>query len=686
MTRAPVRLVAALALAACNSAPSSVVVKIVPVEAETIEARVRSNDDLTVEFLAEARDLNQDELTYEFAWSVDGTERSEFTTETVPAEATAKGQTWSVTVTPTDGKRKGEPYTTEVLIQNTPPVAEASTPFAEVISTDPLTMSGSGTDIDGDDVEMRYYWTNDGEGTPFDGPSVPPAFTYPGETWVGHAVAFDGEEASAPATIEILVLNGLPVIDSLELSTDEVYTDTELTAIVEASDPDDQPVELTYTWKVDGTVVLQGVDRNVLDASRFSKHQEIELTVVPDDGVDEGEAATTTVTVRNTPPTQPVVSIFPEEPIPGIDDMRCVIDTPSTDTDGDPIEYRVTWTVDGAAFTAATTTTVPGDTVARRFFFDDEEWRCEMTPYDDDEDGVTAAIEVVPETWAGPRVFTTCNKTGNKGPSQADCDGSDGYLETTLEDEVIVMDGIQEWTVPVDGTYRITARGSEGGRIAASGRSAGRGAIIRGDFFLERGDVLQIAVGQPGREGSNSAGGGGATWVMRSDDTPLIIAGGGGSTGYYGAYSNRRNGCDASSSQYGRRGGSTSSSVPSYACSLKTYDLRRGGRSAGTYSAHAGGGIDSDGANDPYASWLGGSGGKSWANGVEGGGGAAQGGFGGGGSGTGSLAAGGGGGYSGGDSSRTISGGGGSYNSGSNQSNSVGHAGPGTVTIDWLGL
>ncbi len=686
MSRSLPSLIVIAALVGCNAEPSSLLVKIVPAESDDVAQRVHSVDKLSVEFLSTARDLDGDEITYTYAWSVDGTARSEFTEALVPAEATSKGQVWTVTVTPNDGKKDGAPATAEVTILNTAPTAEASADVTQVVSTESLSMSGSGADVDGDTVEMRYYWTRDGKGTPFDGPNVPAAFTYPGEIWTGHAVAFDGEDVSEPATIQIEILNGKPTVDRIVFSEEDIYTDTELVAIVEASDPDRQPVELTYTWSVDGTEVFSGVNRNVLSTSLFEKHQVVEVTVVPSDGVDEGDPVSHSVTVLNSPPSTPEFAIAPEEPIPGIDDMRCVLVTPSTDADGDDVSYEIAWSVDTFEYTGASTTDLPGDTIEASQFFDDESWRCAVTPVDEDGAGLPTAVEVVPETWAGPRVFTTCDTTGRTGPKQTDCDSADGYNATTLEGEVVVTDGLQEWVVPVDGTYRISAMGASGSGITGSGIPGGNAAILRGDFELTRGEVLIIAVGQEGKSDGTNSGGGGATWVMRSDDSPMLVAGGGGASNNYGAYTVRRAGCDALSGQYGGYGGGTvTSTVASDACTAKSSDLGEGGRVPAIYTGNAGGGINSAGASDPYTGG-GGSGGEGWTGGVLGGKGTAAGGFGGGGGGPGSWGSGGGGGYSGGDAGINISGGGGSYNEGDNQSNSVGHTGEGEVTIDLLEL
>ena len=74
-----------------------------------------------------------------------------------------------------------------------------------------------------------------------------------------------------------------------------------------------------------------------------------------------------------------------------------------------------------------------------------------------------------------------------------------------------------------------------------------------GTFRLNKGEVIQIIVGQEGgiNKRSESSGGGGGTFVVRGADTPLVIAGGGG--GIDSARS-RHAGCDASINTRGNSG------------------------------------------------------------------------------------------------------------------------------------
>ena len=53
----------------------------------------------------------------------------------------------------------------------------------------------------------------------------------------------------------------------------------------------------------------------------------------------------------------------------------------------------------------------------------------------------------------------------------------------------------------------------------------GRGARVKGNFHLKRGEVLKILVGQEGgvNTASGGAGGGGGSFVVTDDNTPLLI-------------------------------------------------------------------------------------------------------------------------------------------------------------------
>lgn len=267
--------------------------------------------------------------------------------------------------------------------------------------------------------------------------------------------------------------------------------------------------------------------------------------------------------------------------------------------------------------------------------------------------------------------------------------------------------GIQNWTVPADGVYRITATGAGGGTSEDS--TGGLGAIVRGDFSLSSGQIISILVGQRGsnqaiRSATTWCGGGGGTFVWDANlipfggqpsNDPMLAAGGGG-----GASDDFPKGQDATLSTSGTNNASNSASggsggnggsIPSGT----DYPATAG---AGWYSNGAGGNvnctfnyIESTFPND------GGDAGRGGGNAET----TLWGGFGGGGGGSqrcGSAGGGGGGGYSGGAGGDDASsgagdsggGGGGSFISASASNRTfVGLQGSydlnGTVFIEFLG-
>lgn len=222
--------------------------------------------------------------------------------------------------------------------------------------------------------------------------------------------------------------------------------------------------------------------------------------------------------------------------------------------------------------------------------------------------------------------------------------------------------GIQLWTVPASGNYRIEAAGASGNPAS----STNRGAIIIGEFALEKDQKLRIVVGQS----PLGTGGGGGSYVVKetgstNDDIYVIAGGGGGKTGGAGG-------------------------TATVANSSNTVNNGNGGiANNGSWNGPTGGGFFTSGQlstgsprGNPGSGFLQGSAGGATTDGGTGG-------FGGGGSGGGDSAAGGGagGGYSGGSGGPDGSSGqgAGSYPNGANQVNTANaRSGAGYVTITKL--
>ena len=265
------------------------------------------------------------------------------------------------------------------------------------------------------------------------------------------------------------------------------------------------------------------------------------------------------------------------------------------------------------------------------------------------------------------QTFTNCGATGSNGPTLSDCTSNDNYSASWTDNTSffnIQTQGIQEWTVPEDGSYKIEVWGAEGGDGTNTTYCyGGKGGYAYGNKTLSAGDILYISVGQLGISnndnscsgyaggfngggdgGTSTAGcpsqyagpGGGGASDVRSGGTALgnrIIVGSGGGGGGGGTGSQNMYG--------GNGGGSTGSDGRNY------YGVgsSNGGGDGGSQSAGGAGGVDNHSTN--YSGLAGSSGnGGDGDTGTYGGGGGGGGGYYGGGGGCSHHEGGGGGGSS----------------------------------------
>ena len=147
--------------------------------------------------------------------------------------------------------------------------------------------------------------------------------------------------------------------------------------------------------------------------------------------------------------------------------------------------------------------------------------------------------------------FTAAGVFGQTGSTRATYLASyntvaNPWLNNTAYYNVITQ-GIQEWTVPATGTYRIAALGASGGIHDGTFFPSfpGAGAAIQADVSLTIGEIIYIVVGQkpsstnPGI-GYNGSGGGGGTFLYTGASATagiggaglIMVAGGGGGTGH----------------------------------------------------------------------------------------------------------------------------------------------------------
>ncbi|MFH1469813.1 MAG: Ig-like domain-containing protein [Pseudomonadota bacterium] len=326
-------------------------------------------------------------FTYGYAWTVAGA-RISATGTTLSSASFAKGDTVYCTVTPSDGSGTGDPVdSNEITVENSAPsIAGVAISPDPATTGDTLTCAWSGfSDPDGDADASTATWTLNGGAA--GGGTTLSATIARGDVVVCTVTPSDGSDAGTPVTDTLTVGNAAPSVTAVSLSPTTAYTSTLLTAVVSSTDPDGDAVSVSYAWTVDGASVA-ATGATLDGATYFDKHQDVVVTVTPSDGIDTGApVASAAVTILNTPPTAPTVSIDPSDPEEGTDDLLCQVDVASTDADGDTITYVMDWDVDGTFYSGTATTTWPGDTVPATATTAGEVWTCSATPDDGDDYG-----------------------------------------------------------------------------------------------------------------------------------------------------------------------------------------------------------------------------------------------------------------------------------------------------------
>ncbi len=145
-------------------------------------------------------------------------------------------------------------------------------------------------------------------------------------------------------TIKSTGTNSPPEIDEIVLRPETPRPGERLTAVVEAYDPDGDPVSLRYHWTVDGTSIDNS--SNELMLRDVEKGSYVEVSVIARDQEDESDTYEAGVTIANRPP---VIRGVVFEPLGEVNAASDVTAAPrSFDPDGDEVEYNYSWRVNGS--------------------------------------------------------------------------------------------------------------------------------------------------------------------------------------------------------------------------------------------------------------------------------------------------------------------------------------------------
>ncbi|MAA77911.1 MAG: hypothetical protein CL916_01525 [Deltaproteobacteria bacterium] len=338
----------------------------------------------TLTCFAEANDLDEGALTVEYSWSNDAGVVLSTTDELLLDPAlTNVGDVLTCTATASDsGQETISSSASEVLINSSPEVV-VEIPEGVYQAGDTIPCSVLGTDIDDQQVSFSYEWTIDGAVQTETSNSFQGSFTRGNEVTCT-VTPNDGISDGSAISASVDVTNTPPTITSIDFVDASLYTNETADVTTVIADVDSDSVTVTYSWYVDANLVQVGTSNTLDGAVYFDKDQEIYVEVDVTDGYEEGDSSSSsTITILNTPPVAPTVSISPDVPSIFQQDINCDIDIDAVDVDGDVLSYQYFWYREGQFF-------LPTLNNAQVEIVDAEEvdepglWECFVTVTDED--------------------------------------------------------------------------------------------------------------------------------------------------------------------------------------------------------------------------------------------------------------------------------------------------------------
>jgi hypothetical protein len=198
----------------------------------------------------------------------------------------------------------------------------------------------------------------------------------------------------------IKVINNKPIIEALNYSPYKVFRDNSVVFNINATDieiPEDElNFKISYRywsdsiWRSEYITDLEYND----DTWSFEFFADISLesgqyifNITCNDTISE-ISIEALITVLNNRPTQPMVIIKPSKPLP-IQSLM-VTSVGSTDVEGSPIEYWYRWYKNSVIQSDLDNKTI----IPANLTLEDDLWRCEVVPFDGEDTGPSAWIEV----------------------------------------------------------------------------------------------------------------------------------------------------------------------------------------------------------------------------------------------------------------------------------------------------
>ncbi|MFH1631131.1 MAG: Ig-like domain-containing protein, partial [Candidatus Aenigmatarchaeota archaeon] len=334
------------------------------------------NNPLTCNYVYSDADSDP-ELGTQFTWIKNGVDQS-LNFQVLSSALLTKDQSWVCKVTPKDGKEFGDSVASSaVVIQNIAPTVTLANNGPKVGGST-FTLTATGSDTDGDALQYRFDWTNDGtwDTTYASGNTATHAYTK--GTYTAKVEVKDTSNAVASATTSVSATNNAPTLTSP--GNKAVNENSPLAFSLSGSDVDPSDT-LTYSsasLPSGATLSSAGAfswtpGYDTVTTAQGTKAFSVTFTV-SDGTATNSKTITITVMNVNRAPTQPAsVTITPAAPVK-TDSLSCSA-SGSTDPDNDAVTYAYSWYKNGVS-------QFSGQTVGSGNLTKNDVWLCNVIPSD----------------------------------------------------------------------------------------------------------------------------------------------------------------------------------------------------------------------------------------------------------------------------------------------------------------
>jgi hypothetical protein len=265
----------------------------------------------------------------------------------------------------------GEATATDVILVrvygtngNAPPRVDAG-PDRSAARRGTVVLAGWAADPDGDPVTYSWEQTSGPPVALLGATTEAASFVAPaGEADLQFSLTASDGFASATDRVWVFVRNQPPSAGPVAITPSAPGTLDDLQVMASPTDPDADPLTVTYAWRRNGTY-LSGQTGSTLPERFTARGDEIAAVVTASDGL-VAVATETSVTIVNTPPSLGPVAITPAVPGTAAD---LHVSAQATDPDGDPVAVTCAWKRNGVLLPGQVGATLPASLTSRDDLF-----------------------------------------------------------------------------------------------------------------------------------------------------------------------------------------------------------------------------------------------------------------------------------------------------------------------------